>query len=201
MKVMFLKSFSLLVVLCAGMCCPEEDDWREEYYNVNLPELVSVGEGVHSFQLADTLWVNLQIPKTVLSQEKGNADLRALGFDRFAVALYLKQVSDFEKDKIVPLAESDMVVDFGELEVYDNNNGQFTGIAVYDEKEVYALRFGILLKEIGSFYLEGSVDINNNFLIYDSIYKEEEDTYCTVEIRWGFKGLPMGQPYRFEVTD
>jgi hypothetical protein len=183
------------------MCCPPEDDWREEYYTVNMPEQVSVGEGAHSFQLADTLWVNMHIPKTVLSEEKGNTDLRALGFDRFAVALYLKQVSDFEKDKIVPLSESDIVVDFGALEIYDNNNGRFTGIVVYDEKEAYALRFGILLKEIGSFYLEGSVDSNNNFLIYDSIYKEKEDTYCTVEIRWGFKGLPMGQPYRFEVAD
>lgn len=166
-----------LIFLCAGMCCPPEDDTPYVSYDFNTPGLITVEGDSNKFIQNDTLWVNIDVPRKLLNVNKEEFDIFELtGNTGEATAnfnLYL--ANNFENPSPVILSENEIISDVGAIEYRYNLNA-----TAVETDGILKSRFGIILKEKGSYFFSSGYLPNP-----PSIYLKS-DTYNSVYILTGF---------------
>jgi len=178
-----------LVFLCAGMCCPPEDDTPYVSFEFDTPGLIAVEGETNRFSQNDTLWVNLVIPNTLLNENEEEIDIYELtgntGIARLNLNLYL--ANNFDRPSPIILSENEIISTTGEVEYKYN-----LSVTARLVNGLLQSRFGIVLKEKGNYFL-GSGYLPNPPSIY-----LESDNYNSVYIKTSFAGQ-NGNSFRFEV--
>lgn len=178
-----------LVFLCAGMCCPPEDDTPYVSFEFDTPGLISVESETNKFSQNDTLWVNLAIPNTLLNENEEEIDIFELtgntGNARSDFNLYL--ANNFDKPSPINLSEKEIISTVGDIEYKYN-----LMVTAIEANGMLKSRFGIVLKEKGNYFL-GSGFLPNNPSIF-----LKSDTYNSVIIRTSFAG-ENDNKYEFSV--
>ncbi|MFS4418632.1 hypothetical protein [Maribacter sp. 2307ULW6-5] len=155
-----LKSFMFYVVcplyiLCAGLCCPVENDPVFERYEASVPDAVFVDNDQTAYRVGDTLWINLGLPSQLTDVNGLPLDLVELteATEAFAsFGLFLK--TEFDNDAQLNLSENEIVEEIGTLSTNEYDSQLGSAALLFDG--VYQARHGILLPQAGEFILRFS---------------------------------------------
>ena len=167
-----LSTFSWsLVFLCAGFCCPGEDDYIEPAtYTVQAPDLIQIKDSRTSYTLNDTIWIKTEVPVNLdyngeiinISEVAGNSD-------RLYAYLDLYQQTGFENPTLLSLSPDEVIIREGEV----STSSALIATAFLDGQN-FQSEFGIVLKQSGEFFISSYyqqplnlyVDSNNGVLVY-----------------------------------
>ena len=176
----FLSTIALITIsLCAGLCCPPEEDGDYESFEVQKDHLITIENDQNVYQLDDTIYINTLVNNNQVSVDEKN--------------IFVTDFTDLDND---PYINYNIVLyketNFGTLakiEVTNDNIIVTEGLVqnVYDEiievKSSYngtnfKSRFGIKLLETGTYYLASP-----NFDYTQAIYIQASfsyDKYLTI---------------------
>ncbi|MDT0647062.1 hypothetical protein RM545_10195 [Zunongwangia sp. F260] len=151
-----------LVFLCAGMCCPPEDDHDYENFEFDAPGLIEIQNDGNVFNQNDTLWVKTIIPNTLFDEDGEEIDLLELrGINQNAyLGLNLYLENGFDQPIPIILSEDEIFPITGTVTYQysiDVNTTEVNGQIQSD--------FGIVLKEKGDYFL-GSSYLPNPLSVY-----------------------------------
>jgi len=167
-----LSTFSWsLVFLCAGFCCPEEDDYIEPAtYTIEAPGLIEIKDSRTSYALHDTIWIKTEVPVNLehngelldISEVAGNSD-------RLYAYLDLYQQTGFENPTLLSLSQNEVIIREGEV----STSSALIATAFLNGQK-FQSEFGIVLKQPGEFFigtyyqqpLNLYVDTNNGVIVY-----------------------------------
>lgn len=167
-----LSTFSWsLVSLCAGFCCPEEDDYIEPAtYTIETTELIEITDSRTTYALNDTIWIKTEVPVNLehqdeiinISEVTGNSD-------RLYAYLDLYQQTGFENPTLLSLSPDEVIIREGEV----STNSALIATA-FRNGQNFQSEYGIVLKQPGEFFISGYyqqplnlfVDTNNGVLVY-----------------------------------
>lgn len=167
-----LSTFSWsLVFLCAGFCCPEEDDYIElATYTLEVPELIEITNSRTTYALNDTIWIKTEVLVNLEHQgEIINISEVAGNSDRLYAYLDLYQQTGFENPTLLSLSPDEVIIREGEV----STNSALLATAFLNGQN-FQSKFGIVLKQPGEFFISNYyqqslnlfVDTNNGVLVY-----------------------------------
>jgi len=169
---MKLSTFSWsLVFLCAGFCCPEEDDYIEPAtYTIEAPELIEIKDSRTSYALNDTIWIKTEV--SVNQEDNGeiiNISEVAGNSDRLYAYLDLYQQTGFENPTLLSLSPDEVIIRGGEV----STSSALIATAFLNGQN-FQSEFGIVLKQPGEFFISSYyqqplnlyIDSNNGVLVY-----------------------------------
>lgn len=148
-----------LIYLCASLCCGD-DGSDYEYLIYDVPELVEVEENINQYQLNDTLYIEIKIPRVVTTTTSEIIDIPEItGNGQVCyVDFSVYNLTNFDTPQPLVLSQNE-IIDFGnQIELYDER----IGVEVKLNDAFYEARLGLILKEVGDFYLKGNRYNSNN---------------------------------------
>ncbi len=178
-----------LIFLCAGFCCPGENEYENRIYNFEQEDLIQVLDSETNFNLNDTIWIKTEVPVELelegqdlnLSEITGNAQA-------INIPLGFYQLTNFDNPLEVVLSENEIVNKTGETST--TYGIQAKGFL---EGNRFIKEFGIILKQPGNFIISSSYQLNANNLYVNS------QNYTSVSIKTTFKDGENPQEYRITV--
>jgi len=180
------------IFLCAGFCCPPEDDFNYEYYNFEVTELISIENQSASLEVGDTLWVKTTVPLIVqnisgsdvnISQLVGESSLAYIQFSVF-------QKSNFDNPVPIRFSEDELVLTKGEIQA---SNDAIIATAILNGS-TFESYFGIKIKNSGNYFITS--DIYNNGV--PTIYLDTRNGN-SVNIATSIVGADAENKYQFTV--
>ncbi len=151
-----------LIFLCAGMCCPPEQDRNYENFEFDAPGLIEIQNEGNVFNQNDTLWVKSVIPNTLPNQDGEEIDIQELREDSetayLSLNLYLE--NSFSQPSPIVLSEDELFSTTGSIAY--TYNIEVTAVEVDNQIQT---EFGIVLKEKGNYFL-GSAYLQNPLSFY-----------------------------------
>jgi len=167
-----MKIFSTLILiaisLCAGLCCPPEDDYDYDHFNIINDSIISIENDKTVFKLKDTIYINSFIKNSQITVEKENIvlsdflDLDTNPYVQYNLVLY-KETSFGSLAKI-KVTNSNLVTLDGLVE--NDYEETITVKNIYNTDD-FTSKFGIKLLETGTYYLASAnleyaqhIDIN-----------------------------------------
>ncbi|RDK88722.1 hypothetical protein [Marinirhabdus gelatinilytica] len=158
-----MKIITLLyssIFLCASFCCDPDDDGLL-FFDADVPDLASVQDNATQFNVGDTLWVQVSVPKVVevngdsrdISEIAGNSQLAHTNFRVF-------QENGFDNPAPIIFSENELVSSVGSVSV----SNQYIQASAYLQGDFFNSTFGIILKEAGDYYITGD-EVRNGVLL------------------------------------
>ena len=146
------------ILLCASICCSPEEDFNYEYYNYEVPNLITIQNETTSLEVGDTLWIKTSVPLKIQNSSGSDVNISELvgGSGLAYVQFSVLQQSNFDIPLPIRLSDNEIIVQTGEAQTY---NDQLSATAELDG-EFFESLLGVKLKNRGSFYL--SSDVYNN---------------------------------------
>ena len=178
-----------LIFLCAGFCCPEEDDVAGEVYELDREDLVEIKDSETIFSLNDTIWVKTEVPVLLeyesriinISEVSGNSTKMNIPFGFY-------EITNYENLLEVSLSENEVIQRTGDI---SSNYGLHATAYLEDDK--FINEFGIILKEQGDFIISSSYEPHPIYLYV------ETSSNTVVYIKTTFKDSDNPQEYRITV--
>lgn len=151
-----------LIFLCAGMCCPPEEDRNYENFEFNAPGLIEIQNEGNVFNQNDTLWVKTVIPNILLNEDGEEIDINELRGDgeTASTVLNLYLENSFNQPSPIVLSEDEIFSTIGTVNYHYDL--VITAIRVDGQSQS---EFGIILKERGNYFL-GSAYLQNPLSFY-----------------------------------
>jgi hypothetical protein len=190
----------LNLLLCASLCCPEEDDPIQ--ISIKNDSIISVANNQNTFALDDTLIIETTIENSQVSTDNQHITLTNYFYLDSPESIFLIHNLQLYKESnfgnIVSIPISSENIEVFEGSVLADDNTRFPKLEIKNIYNQTALksRFGIQLKERGVFYLS-STQLTNGGLISISggVYEKGLITINTHIINANTNGL-----YRFVVN-
>ncbi len=179
-----------LIFLCAGFCCPEENDLQAEIYKFEREDLIIIEDSKTSFDLNDTIWIRTEVPVN-LEYEGRDLNLTEISgnSDRLGSSFGFYQVTNFENPLEVNLSESELIPRIGDVTA-----GNAINFTAYLEDTMFINEFGIILKQPGNFLISSNYRPNTIFLYL------ETTNYTSVYIKTSFKDSEDPDRYLISVN-
>lgn len=142
-----------LIYLCASICgCPDDDIiYSQATYEV--PDLVKVQDNSRQYQVNDTLFFEINIPRNISISDTESIDVFTItsGSETAYMSLALYRITNFDIPQPVLLSSNEVLKFESEVNIFDN----ILGIVPAFQNDIYKARIGLILREPGSFYLSG----------------------------------------------
>lgn len=188
-----MKIFSVLALttmsLCAGLCCPEEDDNDYQSFEVQNDSIISIENDETVFQLNDTIFINTLIKNsqtTVDNETIVLSDFLDLDADPYLYYnLILYKETSFGTLAKIAITNSNIIILDG---LADNTYDELIEIKNMYNSVNFSSKFGIKLLETGTYYLgppnldytehiyiNGSSGYNNYITILSKIINSNEN--------------------------
>ncbi|WP_396601245.1 hypothetical protein [Algibacter sp. R77976] len=153
-----MKIFSTLILitisLCAGLCCPEEDDYNYEYFEVLNDTIISIENDETVFQLNDTIFINTLIKNSQTTVDNETiilSDLLDLDADPILYNnLILYKETSFGTLAKIAVTNSNIIILDG---LADNTYDELIEVKNMYNSVNFSSKFGIKLLETGTYYL------------------------------------------------
>ena len=169
MKLTTLLSFYILplnLLLCAGFCCNEDEDFTN-HISIENNSIVSIENNANTFTIDDTIYIEAVIENVQITTDNQNvilSDYFYLDLPETVVLghnLNLFKDSGFGSKIAIPIDEE--FIEIIEGNVITDTDSNFPNLAITSvfNGTHFKSKFGIQLKEIGTFYLSKS-QIGNN---------------------------------------
>ncbi len=195
MKSLLIHCFVYLTAFLAVICGPEEDPPIS--INASVPNTISVDNQSREYSINDTLWINVSIPVTVLDSNNEQIDLFEITNNQNIIAdfFFFNQGPSSDSESSIVIDENDIVP---EDEVIPYDNGRIVSLLTNLTQDNYSGRFGIKLKESGSFYFKVGF---NEEVTFNIDGPNTGDLYYSIFITSNIEGEDELGRYNFVVTD
>ena len=175
-----------LLLLCAGLCCPDDGYDDSLNYSFETDGLVEIENDRNSFEINDTIWIKTEVPIT-LENNDGifNISSVAGNTDRLYTFIGLYEVTNFENPLPLLLSGNEVFTRKGEISIQYG----LTATA-FLEQDLFVSEFGIILKEPGSYFLSSHFEPGKI-----NLYVETSNR-SSIHIITGFSNSV--DPYKYE---
>jgi hypothetical protein len=174
-----------LIFLCAGMCCPPEQEPNYENFEFDAPGLIEIQNEGNVFSQGDTLWVKSIIPNTLPNEDGEEIDIQELreNSETAYLGLNLYLENNFTQPSPIVLSEDEMFSTTGSIAY--KYNIEVTAVEIDNQIQT---EFGIVLKEKGNYFLDSAYLQNplsfylnptnyNNILIITNFANQDSDQF------------------------
>ncbi|WP_298496592.1 hypothetical protein [uncultured Algibacter sp.] len=194
-----ISTFVLITVsLCAGLCCPPEEDYNYESIQIQNDHLINIENDQNTFQLNDTIYINTVINNIQKTIDGIDINLTDYLITEEAPSLFynmtLYKETNFGTPVKITVTNDNLIVINGSVEnTYDSlievkNN--------YNDNDIdFKSKFGIKLLEKGSYYLASP---NTDYINQIEIYGNTIDNYQLL-ITSKIRNSDENSIYRFTV--
>lgn len=201
-----MKLFSLITLtcisLCAGLCCPEEDEIDYQQIDIDNDSIISIENNKNTFNVNDRIFINTTIKNEQLTQDNESVVLsdylKSDESNNFYHTLVLFRETSFGTLSKIPLNEDNIEVTSGSValnEAYIQITNLFNG-------DSYTSNFSIRLLETGTFYLANSTFDGNNIgrvYLYGSCYNN--NSTININIISSIINSEANGAYKFTVSN
>ncbi|MEH6658062.1 hypothetical protein [Leeuwenhoekiella marinoflava] len=197
---MKFSNFLLLSLTGLIISCSDTDDYIEPIYNpFDVSDLITIPEAQETYSLNDTLYIDLTVPTTLVSDQDEDISLAELVPNaQFAETYFFRyETEDTEQDTPIAFNTDDVFI------VEQNGTGEIIpelkGLAIAGLKNgnAYTARLGIKLTEAGSFYLSPySEAVDDAFYV---ILRDRQTTDI-VELKTTIEGQDPANRFSYTVA-
>ena len=196
LKPFLIYVFCPLYILCASMCCKEENEPNYDDYTVNVPNTIFVQDDKNVFTVGDTLWINVQIPNVLKDVEDKELNIYELTLQNTAlINLSLFLETDFEQAATINISESEIINVTGTMSPNEYDTQIISSEATLIN-DFYLAKHGILLKQAGQFKIKPQFEGKVIYYFY-SEYNDDLINYINLETT--FRSSTSDSEYMFEV--
>lgn len=180
-----------LIYLCAWVCGCGDDDSDFINYTSVIPDLITIQDNQAQFQVNDTIYFTVQVPKNLTTIENENIDIlevtdTEIGYSYFSL---FKQ-TNFDNPSPVLLSDNEIFSTSGLVSIFDET----LSIELNLQDEEYAATIGIVLKEEGDYFFGKTSNSSPNLYI---TFSGQE--FTSVTVKTSFLGGNEENQYTFSV--
>jgi len=197
MKVVYF-AFSMVVSLCAVLCCPEEDIFNGDVYIANTQDDVSIVDNVNYINLGDTIYISTKINNEHITINETTFFIDDYISEEYPIntSLALFKLNPYGNIENVSLNNDAISVIIGSTELIQDINNAYLSVKLIKEEQFYVNIFGITPLETGTYFIGSSYYQYNNGLI--EIYSSND--VGTVQINTTLLNANENGLYQFEVN-
>jgi|GEM_PF-6901527 len=190
-------SFVLLSLIALTTACSTSDDtnYVPVVSSFEVSDLITIPEASETYNVDDTLFVELNIPVSLVADDGTPIKLDSLVPDaRFSeIFLFRYEEDDIERKSPIPFTNTDVFVSEGQGRLA----AEGVVLTAIKEEDTYKLRAGIKLKTAGSYFLAPY-----NQSTTDSFYAILQDsrTLDIVELKTTIAGQTPSNRFSYEVV-
>ena len=195
-KPFLIYVFCPLYILCASMCCKEENEPNYDDYSVNIPNTIFVEDDKNMFTIGDTLWINIQIPNVLKDVEDKELNIYELTLQNTAlINLSLFLETDFEQAATINISESEIINVIGTMSTNEHDTRVISSEAILTN-DFYLAKHGILLRQAGKFKIK---PLFESKLIYYFSSEYNNDLVNYINLETTLRSSTSDSEYMFEV--
>ncbi|TYB76630.1 hypothetical protein ES676_04610 [Bizionia saleffrena] len=151
------------IALCAGLCCPEEDDYNGHNYTVENDALLSVEGNVSTLNLGDTLYFETAISDTQSKTTNENisiSDFTQSG-EPITYSLLVYKLNSYGNFDRITLNDDSITTIEGSVFVVEDPNNPYLQLKTVLTENTYKNKFGVTVLEAGTYYIGGDYNTYN----------------------------------------
>ncbi|TYC14177.1 hypothetical protein ES677_06440 [Bizionia gelidisalsuginis] len=151
------------IALCAGLCCPEEDDYNGHNYTVENDALLSVEGNVSTLNLGDTLYFETAISDTQSTTTNENisiSDFTQSG-EPITYSLLVYKLNSYGNFDRITLNDDSITTIEGSVFVVEDPNNPYLQLKTVLTENTYKNKFGVTVLEAGTYYIGGDFNTYN----------------------------------------
>ena len=196
---MKFSHFLLLSLSGLIISCSDTDDYKEPiYYDFEVSDLITFPEAQETYSLNDTLYIDLKVPTTLVSDQEEDISLTTLvPSAQFAETYFFKYKGDDTEQKTpleFTLEDIFIVEKNGTRRLVSDSKG--LAVTALKDGNAYTARLGIKLTEAGSFYLAPySQSVDNAFYVV----LQDRQTTDFVELKTTIEGQDPANRFSYTV--
>ncbi len=149
------------ISLCAGLCCPGEDDYVYSNNEVRNDTIIQIENNTMNFQVDDTIYISTRLNNEQITINDKTVFLTDFISDTpesfYYYYLNLYKETAYGTYALIELNENALEIIEGETRV--DNQSLFVSCELNDT--IFSNKFGIRLLEPGTYYLSGSQNYFN----------------------------------------
>lgn len=170
------------IALCAGFCCPEEDDYYSIYYTIENDALLSVEDNTTTISLGDTIYF-----KTAISDMQSTITNETISISDFtpnneslSYSLLVYKLNSYGNLDRLALNENSITPIEGSVLVIEDPNNPYLQLQTVFAENSYKNKFGLTVLETGTYYIGGDYNAYNGKI---SIYSYNELGSVTINTK------------------
>lgn len=170
------------IALCAGFCCPEEDDYHSIYYTIENDALLSVEDNTTTISLGDTIYF-----ETAISDMQSTISNEAISISDFipnneslSYSLLMYKLNSYGNLDRLTLNENSITPIEGSVLVIEDPNNPYLQLQTVFTENTYKNKFGLTVLETGTYYIGGDYNAYNGKI---SIYSYNEFGSVTINTK------------------
>jgi hypothetical protein len=198
LKPFLIYVFCPLYILCASMCCGEENEPDYNDYTIRTPDAIFIQDDKKVFAVGDTLWINVQIPnllKDIEEKELNIYELTSANTTLINLTLFLE--TEFDQPATINISESEIINVIGTLSPYEYDSRLVSSQAILID-DFYIAKHGILLRQAGQFKIK-PLFVDNLVYYFSSEYND--DLVNNINLETSFRSSTNVNEYPFEVLE
>lgn len=194
----FSKFLILSVILSTVACTSSDDDYEQIINTFDVDDLISIPNESETYNLNDTLYVELNIPFSLITEEGETVNVQELvpNANYAELALYRYKAEDTERNNPIPFTSSEVFLASGNGRLLQNGIG--VALAALKKSDKFEGRLGIKLKTAGDFYLapykQTSTDVFYTML-------QDPKTFDILQFTTSIENQMPSNRFAFSVTE
>lgn len=151
------------IALCAGFCCPEEDDYRSIYYTIENDALLSVENNTTTLNLGDTIYFETAISdmQNTISNESISISDFLSSNEPLNYSLLVYKLNSYGNLDRLTLNENSITPIEGSVLVIEDTNNPYLQLQTVLIENTFKNKFGLTVLEAGTYYIGGDYNAHN----------------------------------------
>ena len=198
LKPFLIYVFCPLYILCASMCCGDDDEPYFEEYDIKTSDAIFIQDDKKVFAVGDTLWINVQISNVLNDVDGKELNIYELTAENTAlINLTLFLETEFDQPATINISESEIINVTGTLSPYEYDTRLVSSEATLID-EFYIAKHGILLRQAGQFKIKS---LFNDNLVYYFSSENNDGLINFINLETSFRSSTNPNEYTFEVLE